>query len=105
MRAGRLRHRLELQERSVTRDSYGAEVETWTTQHVIWGSVEPLSGSEYFASKQTQAERSHKIIIRYISDLHVTWRIKFGSRTFGIESIINRDERNRELTLMCSESL
>ena len=106
MRIGRLRHRLELQEKSVTgRDSFGAEQITWVTKQIVWGSIEPLSGNEYFAAKQTQAAISHRVKIRYNSAINTKWRIKFGTRIFEIESIINRNERNEEQTLICSESV
>lgn len=103
MQSGKLRHRLKLQSKTVTRDSYGAETIVWTEEAIVWGSVEPISGREYFLAKQVQAETTHKIRIRYYSGLRADWRILFGARIFEIDSIINFEERNKEMVLMCHE--
>ena len=49
MRAGRLRHRLNLQESTETRNAHGEAIITWATSYTVWGAVEPLSGSEAVA--------------------------------------------------------
>ena len=43
--------------------------------------------------------------MRYLSGIVPKMRVKVGSRIFDILSIINVDERNRELQLMCRESV
>ena len=45
------------------------------------------------------------IIIRYLSGIVPKMRVKFGSRIFDILSVINVKESNRELQLMCRESI
>ena len=39
MQAGRLRHRITVQKKSVTRDGFGAEVISWTKHVDAWGSI------------------------------------------------------------------
>ena len=41
--------------------------------------------------------------IRYLAGVKAAMRISFASRTFDIQSVINPDERNRELHLMAVE--
>lgn len=104
MRAGQLRHRLEIQTKSGTQDTYGQPAEDWTTQATVWGSVEPLLGRERFTAQQTQAEVTHRIRIRH-RDLTAKSRIKFGSRYFEIIEILNPKERNVELSLLAKEEI
>jgi len=105
MRAGRLRHRLELQSKSETRDEYGAAIVSWTTQDTVWGAIEPLSGREYFSQQQVQAEASVRIVIRYNGSIDETWRIKHGGRYYNIVDVLNHDMRNYMLTIMCREGV
>lgn len=54
-------------------------------------------------ANQLGASETHKVTIRYRSGVTTQMRVAFGSRTLNINGIINRDERNVELTLMCEE--
>jgi len=105
MRAGRLRHRLELQQSTETRDAYGGAILTWATTTTVSGGIEPLSGREYFSQAQTQAEARVRIVIRYYSGIDETWRVVSGGKTYVIESVVNHDERDRMITLMCLEGV
>jgi SPP1 family predicted phage head-tail adaptor len=65
--------------------------------------VEPLQGRELWTAKQVVAEVTHRIRFRHLSGVVPTQRVVFGSRTFEILSVINPEERNRELELLCKE--
>ena len=65
MRAGRLRHRLNLQQQVETIDAYGGAIITWATTKVVWGGVEALSGWENFTADQVNSALMVRIIIRY----------------------------------------
>ena len=105
MRAGRLRHRLKLQEATETRDGHGGITRGWVTYSVRWASVEPLRGQELFAAQQINAEITHRVRLRYCDDLTASHRLVFGSRSLNILSILNPEERNRELEVMCKEAV
>lgn len=105
MRAGQLRHRLQIQEPTETALQSGEKAQTWATIATVWGRIEPLSGKELWEAQQTRATISHKITVRYGAspDLLATYRVVFGVRTFGLTAVLNRDERNIELTLYAEE--
>lgn len=103
MRAGELRHRITIQQKTVVRDTYGGETVTWTNTATVWAAVEPLSGREYFSAQQVQAEVNHRIRIRYRAGITTTMRVLWGTRVFDILAIINLQERGREIHLMCKE--
>ncbi len=104
MRPGKLRHRLTIQEFTETRDELGDPVETWKDVATVWGSIEPLSGREYYTAEQVNADVTHKVTIRYRA-VEVKNRVLFGDRVFLIESILNTDERNCELVMVCREDV
>jgi len=104
LRAGDLRHRITIQTPSETSDGIGGMTTTWSTFKKIWAAIWPLRGAEYLAAMQITSEITHKIRIRYLSGVTPKMRILFGTRYFDIQSIINPDERNIYLELMCRET-
>lgn len=105
MRAGRLRHRVTIQQVTRTRDGFGQPVESWSAFATVWAAVEPLRGREYFAAQQFAAETTHKITLRYLASVLPSMRVLFGSRVFRIEAIKDSAERNVQMELMCVEVL
>jgi len=103
VRAGELRHRVTIQQKSVVRDSYGEEDVTWTNVATVWGSVEPLQGREFIEAKQTQAEITTRIRIRYRSSISPEMRVVWDGHIYDIEAVIDVGGRKRELQLMCTE--
>ena len=105
MRGGRLRHRLVLQSKVEVRGAGGGVTTTWSTEAIVWGAIEPLSGKEYLSIQQTQNEATVRIVLRYYSGLDETWRVVNGGRAYAIESVINENDRDRQLVLMCSQGV
>jgi SPP1 family predicted phage head-tail adaptor len=107
MRAGDLRHRITIQSLAETKNEL-AETETSPVKVMtVWASVEPLSGRELFLVQQYSSETTHRVRIRFQKSLNLTTRhqISFKGRLFNIISVINKEERNVELEILCKESL
>jgi len=104
-RIGDLRNKITIQVQSSTKDDYGALIETWTDVKTIWAAVNPINGREYFAAESVNSEITHRVKARYTSGITPDMRVKFGTRYFNILSIINYEERNIELQLMCREAV
>lgn len=105
MRAGALRHSVSIQRKIMTTDSHGGPVEAWDTVCTTNASIEPLQGREFIAAQAVNAETTGRIRMRYRSGIVPAMRVIFGTRVFNIQSVINPEERNRELILMVSEGL
>ena len=97
MNSGKLRHRLTIQTKTQTGDGYGEGSAALATLATVWGSIEPVRGTEFLNAQQVNAEVSHQIVLRYRSDLTVTPenQISYSGRTFEIQSIRNMGERDR----------
>lgn len=105
---GQLKHRGTIQFKKKTRDSFGAETISWVDDATCWMAIMPLRGNEYFASQQIQASVTHRIRMRYqkLADntrINPNCRIKFDDRFFNIQSVVNPEETNVWLDLMCVE--
>ncbi|MEK4798058.1 phage head closure protein [Thermoactinomyces sp. FSL K6-2592] len=105
MNAGRLKHRVTLQEEVKTPDGGGGSVVTWQDVATVWASVEPLKGRELYAAQQVRATLTHKIIIRYRPDISVNVKMRavYNNRIFNITSVINEQESNKTLQLLAEE--
>jgi len=103
MRSGNLKHKIEIQTYIETSNDFGEVTKGYSTFKTVYASITPLAGKEYFASKQLNAEVSHKIECRYLSGVLPNMRILYGARVFNIESVINIREANKTLQIMAVE--
>ena len=102
---GKLRQRITVQQRSQSRDSYGATKKGWTHFATCWAAVEPLSGKEFWNAQQINAEITTRVRIRYREGIKPTMRILFGSHILEIKAITNPEEAKRELQILCGEKV
>jgi len=105
MRAGTLRHKIEIQSISITRDARGETTKTWVTEKKLSAGIYPKNGTETQALHIENNAVTHEIITRFVPNITAKMRIKFKDRIFDIESIINIAERNKTLKFMCIERL
>jgi SPP1 family predicted phage head-tail adaptor len=109
MRAGTLRDRIVLEESVPMQDSTGDTIPTWVPRTIVWASIEPLTGREaVLLAAQGASEMNTRICIRWTPTLNAvtpTWRVRFGTILYNIKSIINKDNANRELEMMCQSGV
>jgi len=103
MKIGDLRHRITFQKPIETEDEYLSKTTVWQDVVTVWASVEPLTGREYFYAHQIKNEVSHRVRIRYRTDVNEKMRIKHLERYFKIESMIDMRERHEFLEILCVE--
>jgi SPP1 family predicted phage head-tail adaptor len=105
VKIGKLRHRITIEQAAENQEPDGSVIEMWSIYATAQASIEPVSGREYFVAQSTQADLNHRISLRYVPGITPKMRVNYGSRIFDILSVINVNERNRELQLMCRESI
>lgn len=111
MRAGKLRHRVEIRKPTASQDSYGESDITWSVESRRWAAIEPLSGRELYVAQQVNPQVTHRIRMRYFSGLTSDRRIRYVAKTgatariFNISPPLTVDERNREYRLDCIEAV
>lgn len=81
--AGRLRHRIDIQERVESRDTSGGVVVTWATLHAsVPAEFTPLSVREFIASQAMQAQTVARVRLRYRAGLTADMRILFRGAVY-----------------------
>lgn len=100
---GSYRHIVVFQKMSSLQDSYGENDDDWIDVLKTRAGIYPISGREFFAAETVNSEVSHKVHTRYVKGITPDMRVKFGDRFFKIVSVINFQEKNVELQLLCKE--
>tara|TARA_R110000744_G_scaffold66072_9_gene135102 strand:- start:2652 stop:2978 length:327 start_codon:yes stop_codon:yes gene_type:complete len=101
--AGKLRHRVSIQTESTAVDTYGEPTASWSTDATVWASIEPTSGNEVSIGEGQAGIITHRIFMRYTANASPKKRLLFGSRVFGIVTVLNHEERNEFMQLQCKE--
>lgn len=104
MRAGELRHRVEIQHPVAgAPNAYGEAAIAWTKLRTAWAAVEPLSGRELVEAQAVSARASARVRMRYHGDITTDMRVLWRDRTLNIEAVLDVDGRARETHLITSE--
>lgn len=108
MKIGDLRHRIEIQTNTPSRDPNQGEVASWATTSTVWASVQTLTGKKLEIARQIDAEATVEIRTRYctsggLSFITVDNRLLFGTRILEPVFIVNENERNIVLRVLCKE--
>lgn len=103
VRAGKLRHEVDLRTLVQTPDGSGGQTEDYVTLATVFASIDRVDEMEQLNSGMQQNVTTHKIKIRYCDLLSVSDRVRFGTRVFEINEIDDAEQRNFTQTLMCME--
>lgn len=102
MRAGALRHVVELQRRTTSVTDHERS-DAWSTFAKVRAEKRDPKGSEVVAAVQTQSEMTVEFRIRYREDVTPRDRLVWRGRVFGIRAVANTDHKFRTLSLHCIE--
>ena len=84
MKAGKLDRRVQIKVKTSSRDSYGAEILTYSVLATVWAEVVAISGREYFAAAQFVPEATLKIRMRFREDFDETALISYDGVDYNI---------------------
>lgn len=106
MRAGKLRHRINIQTNTPSKNDYGDLIDSWATVETRWAQITPIQGKELIVSDKTVGDISHKVLIRGAIAITPKQRILFGSRVFEIISSVDAsEEKDIMIEILCKEIL
>ena len=99
---GRLRNRIDIYKKKTITTSIGSDKEVYAKVKSVYAEIRPLRGKEYLESVQLEHRISYKLTIRY-TDIDETDYILYQNKWFDIESVIDVENRHRDIELMCNE--
>jgi head-tail adaptor len=128
-RPGLLKHRVSLQKNTPARNTYGEQIDSWTTIATVYGRVEPLTALERLSAGKDTPVATHRVHVRhrgasfgsftfvsgglfelvgggflsYVEEVGEAQRLLYDNRTFGVVSVQDIDERHRYDTMIVKE--
>lgn len=102
------RYKVKIVQPTLVRDSFGGtKVDDATVFAEVWAAVEALSattfGREVYAAQQKVSEVTHRLTIRYLDGVKSSMNVWFRDRQFQIEAVVDPDEQQKVLYLLCIE--
>jgi SPP1 family predicted phage head-tail adaptor len=103
-RIGTKRKRVAVQKYTETRGAQGGSLRGFVTENFMWANINPLSASERVEADKTENVRTHRVTMSFYSPgITSADRILFGTRKFGIVSVVNPGERGCDTILDVKE--
>lgn len=106
MRAGKMRHRISIQESTAGRGAFGQVTEaSWTELLTTWSRINVANAKDVYAGGAGfTSQVTHKITIRHQPlTIKAGMRVSYENRTFTIQAVSDPDEMKRETDLLCLE--
>lgn len=103
LRAGKLRHKVDIERAAETIDALGAIVRTFNWVASRRSFVEVLAGRELEIARQVNNLVSRRVTIRAFTELRARDRLIFKERALNIEYIVNPLEQDKLQHCYCSE--
>lgn len=106
MKAGILRHRIDIEEFIGTLDDEGAWVEDWfsildSEESLLPAEIVALSGREFIAAQAVQSTVTTRITIRWRTGIKPAQRVVHGDDVYDIKAVLPDATLRTHLTLMC----
>ena len=102
---GKMRYRVKVERATNTRDAGGGLSQTFSPVTTIFANIKPKNTNSIYRQGILQEKVTHEITISYMKNIDTNSKITYGTRQFAVNGIINVDERDRFLTLLCEEGV
>ena len=102
-RIGELNLRFALERPVDAADDIGGAARTWGAVATVWGRLEARGAEAGFIAQRAETTVSHRIVIRWRTDVSAGMRARLGARAFVINAATDPDARGRFLLLHCEE--
>jgi head-tail adaptor len=103
IRAGELRHRIRIEQRSAAQDAAGEPELAWALVAERWASLERTPGSEVWASAQRNGRVPVVFRLRHLAGVVPAMRVVHAGRVFDIRSVVSPRGVADELLLVTDE--
>lgn len=87
LKAGRLRHRIEIQVQQNAQGSIGQTVKVWVKLADTWADYVASSVREFEVSQEQKSELVGRFVLRYREDINNECRIIFRGKVFNVAGV------------------
>lgn len=105
-RAGKYRHRIELQDQGLVRDPLGGDIKAWQPWKAdVPAEVVPLSGREFTAATAEHGTVTARIEIPYLPGVEGAMRVLFDGKIYAVRAVLPDPTARGHITLMVDAGL
>lgn len=111
MNPGQFNKKIQLMKRTITKDEYMQEIETFELYASPFAMVRTIKSSEAIKAGNLSALKETRFVVRYskkIAQLVVEnethFKLIFKSEEYEVKSIVNDDEQNKTFTIVAERS-
>ena len=101
IKAGDLRHPVDLMKPVTTTGEHNRRSTSFVKQATVYAAKSDVSGREFFQAHAVNAEDIVTFTIRWRDDIDTTWRVKHGAETYGILEVNHLGYMRDYLRLKC----
>jgi SPP1 family predicted phage head-tail adaptor len=108
MRSGRLRHKVQIQQRapgSPRQSSSGQRLDSWQAFANVRAGIRTLLARERQAAEQLQGAIDSELEIRYLAGVVAGMRVVHKSVAYQIHAVDDPERREKRLLLQCSSGV
>ena len=102
---GLLNRRLVLEAPVESADGAGGVSRSFAEVATLWVSVTPVSAARQIEAERLGAKVTHRLHLRFSSDITTRHRFRDGDRIYRIASLRDRDGRKRFLQIEAEERI
>jgi|TARA_R110000796_G_C14477820_1_gene426338 SPP1 family predicted phage head-tail adaptor len=102
---GKMRYRVKVENATNTRDAGGGLSQAYTVASFVYANIKPTSANSTYRQGIVLEKVTHEVTMRYMTNISTNSRVSYGSRNFNVRGIVNVDERDRFLKLLCEEGV
>lgn len=102
---GKMRYKVKVERATNTRDAGGGLSQSFSPVSHVYANIVPKNANSAYRQGMLQEKVTHEITIRYMNNVDTNSKITYGTRSFAVNGIVNVDERDRYLKLLCEEGV
>jgi len=103
MRAGRLRTKVDIQQKISVPDGLGGNVSAWETVASVWGRRVIKSGYQKTVAEQIESRLDAEWEIRYMSGISPDMRLEAEGKIYDIKAVYDPSQKKALLRLLTTE--
>lgn len=93
--SGGLRARVTIEQEAPVAQGGGSYAPNWQPLATLWAQIEPVTGRVVRQGERLESRVTHRITVRYRSDIVAGMRVVWGSQLFAIQAVVNLGAQNR----------
>lgn len=102
MKPGELRNRIEIQYSEIIENEILEKEKTWLPFKKAWAKIKCVGNGRKQIEHKEVLSLKYEITIRYTKGITTDMRVVYGDRKYNIDHVVNYNELNKELHLLCT---